>query len=398
MAAGPRGVGGGMAAGPRDTVGTAAMAGAGAQQLQTHFIGAGGLDLNSEPSSQRTVSQPADKYMMRWLRIALYTISAICGGTVASLLTRLYFEKGGTSKWVATIVQVVGFPLLLPYYFFSQSKSIATPHTKASLPLLVLVYVYLGLLIAGNAYLYSIGFEYLPVSTVSLISASQLAFNAFFSFFLNSQKFTPLIINSLVLLTISSLLLVANNVDERPSGVSRGKYILGLICTILGTATYGLSLASQQLVFRKVLKSESLKAVMDLIIYQSLVASVATSIGFFSSGDWKLLKNEMDTYALGNVSYVMTLAWTAIAWQVAIFGGVALVFELSALFANVIGGLGLPITPIAAMVVFHDKMNGVKGISMVLAIWGVISYAYQQYLDDQKSIAETKVESQVSEA
>ncbi|GMI93531.1 hypothetical protein like AT4G18220 [Hibiscus trionum] len=324
-----------------------------AQQLQIHFIGP---DSNSEPTTQRTMSQvqPAANYMMKWLRI--------CGGTVASLLTRLYFEKGGTSKWVATIVQLVAFPLLLPYYFisFSGHKSIATSlNSKASLPLLVLVYVYLGLLIAGNAYLYSVSFEYLPVSTVALISASQLAFNAFFSYFLNSQKFTPLIINSLLLLTIS----------------------------------YSVSYAPFW-----VLKSGSLKAVMDLIIYQSLVATVATSIGFFSAGDWKLLKNEMDRYALGSVSYVMTLVWTAFAWQVSIFGGVALVFELSALFANIIGGLGLPITPIAAMVVFHDKMNGVKGISMVLAIWGVISYAYQQYLDDHMLIAETKVQSEVSEA
>ena len=38
-----------------------------------------------------------------------------------------------------------------------------------------------------------------------------------------------------------------------------------------------------------------------------------------------------------------------------------------------------------AVLFFHDKMDGIKGISMVLAIWGVVSYVYQQYLDDTKS-------------
>ncbi|XVF27380.1 hypothetical protein REPUB_Repub14bG0102600 [Reevesia pubescens] len=344
--------------------------------------------------------------MSRWFRIALYTIFVLSGQTAASLLTRLYYDQGGTSKWVGSLIQVAGFPILLPYYFISLRK-LTTPDSTtnttiktepASVPLLVGVYVYLGLLLAGNAYLYSVGFEYLPVSTIALISSSQLAFNAFFSYFLNSQKFTPFIINSLLLLTISSVLLVANNRTERPPGVSNRKYIIGFICTILATGAYGLSLASQQLAFRKVIKRQSFKVVMDLVICQSLVASIVTLIGFFVSGDWKFLKTEMDGYELGKVSYIMTLIGTAIAWQVSIFAGVGLVFELSALFANVIAALGLPITPIAAIIVFHDKMSVIKGISMVLAIWGVISYVYQQYLDDPELNAGTKTRNEVSEA
>ncbi|KAK8618550.1 hypothetical protein V6N13_132538 [Hibiscus sabdariffa] len=66
----------------------------------------------------------------------------------------------------------------------------------------------------------------------------------------------------------------------------------------------------------------------------------------------------MDVYALGSVSCVMTLVRTAIVWQVSIFGGVALVYKLS---ANIIREVGLSITPTAAVMVFHDKMNGEKG-------------------------------------
>ncbi|OMO87116.1 putative purine permease 9-like protein [Corchorus olitorius] len=45
-----------------------------------------------------------------------------------------------------------------------------------------------------------------------------------------------------------------------------------------------------------------------------------------------------------------------------------------------------------------DKMNYMKGISMGLAIWGVISYVYQQYLDDGKPNAENKNDNEVSNA
>lgn len=134
---------------------------------------------------------------------------------------------------------------------------------------------------------------------------------------------------------------------------------------------------------------------MDLIIYQSLVASIATLIAFFATGDWKGLKREMEGYELGKISYVMILLWTAIAWQIFGVGSVALIFNVSALFCNVISALGLRITPIMAMFVFR----GVKGISMVLAIWGFISYLYQHYLDNCRMNAENKIGStEASEA
>ncbi|KAL0010751.1 hypothetical protein SO802_005859 [Lithocarpus litseifolius] len=45
---------------------------------------------------------------------------------------------------------------------------------------------------------------------------------------------------------------------------------------------------------------------------------------------------------------------------------------------------------------FHDKIDGVKAISMVLAIWGFISYFYQHYLDDSESKAENRDVKEIS--
>lgn len=78
-------------------------------------------------------------------------------------------------------------------------------------------------------------------------------------------------------------------------------------------------------------------------------------------------------FKVGKVSYIMTLFWTAISWEVFALGAVGLIFEVSSPFCNVMTALGLPLVQILAVVIFRDKMDGVKVISMVLAIWGSVS-------------------------
>lgn len=67
------------------------------------------------------------------------------------------------------------------------------------------------------------------VSTFSILSASQLAFLAFFSSFLDGQKLTFPVINSLAL--TFSILLVSQNYSETSLKVSRQKQVLGFSCT-----------------------------------------------------------------------------------------------------------------------------------------------------------------------
>lgn len=339
-------------------------------------------------SSQSTIN--SQKRYYRWLCIALYTIFVLSGQAAATLLGRLYYEKGGKSTWMGSLVQLVGFVVLLPYYCIPEPKNPTRNNIPPKQPparMLALIYVSIGLLLALDCYLYSVGLLYLPVSTYSLICSSQLAFNAFFSFFLNSTKFTPYIINSLVLLTISSTLLVfqTGSADADSTEVSKGKYTIGFICTVAASALYGLILSLTQLAFRKVLKRETFRVIMDMIIYRSLVATCATLVGLFASGEWRGLKTEMDGYEMGKASYVLNLTWTAILWKLFSVGSVGLIFEVSSLFSNAIIVLGLPIVPILATIFFHDKMHGIKAISLVLAVWGFISYIYQQYLYDCKS-------------
>ncbi|KAH6790244.1 Drug/metabolite transporter superfamily protein [Perilla frutescens var. frutescens] len=330
---------------------------------------------NAESSSKRSG-------LKWWLQLSLYGFFIIAGQSVATLLGRLYFNSGGKSKWIATLVQVVGFPVLLPFQWCCfPSNNITNPLSMINL---ASVYPVLGILVAGDCMLYSIGLQYLPVTTYSLTCATQLGFISLFSYFINRHKFTPYIVNSLVLLTISSVLLAFQSGSGDSNKMSRRKYIIGFICTLGASAGAALLLSLTQLAFQKIIKRENIRAVIDMAVYQCLVASVAVVIGIFASGDWKKVRGEMEVYRSGKLSYIMNLVWTSVSWQVFAVGVVGLVFKVSSLFSNLIITLGLPVAPILAVVFLHDRLTGLKVVALLLAMWGSFSYIYQYYLDDLK--------------
>ncbi|XP_057742108.1 probable purine permease 11 isoform X1 [Arachis stenosperma] len=338
------------------------------------------------------------KRYRKWFCVSVYIIFLLAGQSAAVLLGRLYFDKGGNSKWMSTFVQSAGFPVLLPLLFYFSSSSPQSKsnnnnkdsfkNTKPKVSSLVLLYIGFGLLLTGDNLMYSYGLLYLPVSTYSLLCATQLAFNALFSYFLNSQKFTAFIFNSIVLLTISASLLAINSDSSESSGIPRGKYIIGFLCTVFASAVFSLYLSLMQLSFDKVIKRKTFSSILGMQIYPSFVATSGCVMGLFASGEWKTLHNEMQSYQKGSVSYIMTLVWIAVTWQVFSIGMIGLILEVSSLFSNLISTLSLPIVPVLAVFFFHDKFSGVKAVALLLAIWGFISYIYQHYLDDQKAKAD----------
>ncbi|KAE8665436.1 putative purine permease 11 [Hibiscus syriacus] len=326
------------------------------------------------------------KHWQWWALVAINFFFLIAGQAAAVLLGRFYYDQGGNSKWMATLVQTAGFPVLfIPLFFLRPSPEASTSSTWPPIRILALVYFVLGAVVAGDNMLYSVGLLYLSASTYSLICATQLAFNAVFSYFLNSQKFTALILNSVVILSLSAALIAVDDDSEGPSGVSKKKFLIGFLATLGASALYSLLLSLMQLSFQKVLKKETFSVVLEMQIYTSVVASCVSVVGLFASGEWKSLQHEMHGFDAGRVSYVLTLVWTAVTWQVCAVGVVGLIFLVTSLFSNVISTLSLAVTPLAALVVFHDKMNGVKVVAVLLALCGFASYIYQNYLDDTKA-------------
>ncbi|KAI3916379.1 hypothetical protein MKW92_028985 [Papaver armeniacum] len=327
-----------------------------------------------------------------WFRVTIYALFDVAGQTVATVLGRLYYQKGGSSKWMGSFVQSAGYPVLfIPlivvklYSPQPTSFTTATNKNSPSVFTLALLYLSLGLLMAGIQILYSYGMVSLPVSTYALVCGTQLVFTAVFSFFLNSQKLTPFIVNTVVLLTMSVALLAINTDSPVSTTISKDTYIIGFLCTLAASAGTALFLSLTQLSFQKVIKRETIDAVLEMTIYASLFATFACLVGIFASGEWKGLKKEMSEYGDGPVYYVMTLVGIAVFWQVYSVGIFGLVFEASPLFCNVVNTVGLPVVPIFGVMFFHDKFNGVKLVSMLLSCWGFVSYMYQHYIDQQRN-------------
>ncbi|KAJ6344537.1 hypothetical protein OIU76_006125 [Salix suchowensis] len=256
-----------------------------------------------------------------WLLVAINIFFLVAGQSAAVLLGRFYYDQGGNSKWMATVVQTAGFPILfIPLFLLpSDNDPLASSSSSPPIRTLALIYIVLGMIIAGG-----------------------------------------------------------------PSGVSRWKYFLGFLATLGASSIYSLLLSLMQLSFQKVLKKETFSVVLEMQIFTSIVATCVSVAGLFGSGEWKTLHGEMQSFGKGSVPYVLTLVWTAVTWQVCSVGVVGLIFVVSSLFSNVISTVALAVSPIAAVIVFHDKMNGVKIIAMLLAVWGFASFTYQNYIDDSK--------------
>ncbi|XP_026657505.2 probable purine permease 11 [Phoenix dactylifera] len=254
---------------------------------------------------------------------------------------------------------------LCPHQTNLASADLSFLRPTPSLARITLIYFSLGLMMACDDLMYSYGLSYLLVSTFSLICATQLAFHAISSYFLNWQKFTDLILNSVVLLTFSAALLVVSS-NSKYSDESEHNYALGFVLTMGASATFSLVLSLMQLTFQKVQKRKTFAVVLEMQIYGNTVVACVSVVGLLASGEWRSLKGEMEVYGSRRVSYVMTLVWIAVSWQVASVATVGLIFVVSSLFSNVISTLSLPVVPIFAVIFFHDKLDGVKVVAMLI--------------------------------
>ncbi|KAE8804237.1 hypothetical protein D1007_19811 [Hordeum vulgare] len=350
--------------------------------------GAEGVADNGTSPATAAPAPPSMSERVQWWAVVLVNIVLVLAGqSVANLLGRIYYDQGGGSLWIATVVQSCGTPLAIPLllYFRRRPKAATTAVTRPPLIKISAIYAGLGVLLAGDNLMYSYALLYLPLSTYSLICATQLSFNAVFSYFLNKQKFTALILNSVVLLTFSAALVgVSHGSDGTNSSVPAGKFPLGFALTLSASALFSLILSLNQLTFDKVLRSDTLYDVMEMQFWSNTAAAVVSVAGLFISGEWSALHGEMDGYRKGRLAYGMTLAWTAISWQLTTMGLMGLVAAVSSLFTNVISTVGLPLSPIIAVIFLGDRMDGVKVLAMLVAVWGFLSYIYQHYLDDAK--------------
>ncbi|KAJ4905980.1 putative purine permease 13 [Raphanus sativus] len=105
------------------------------------------------------------KRSQRWIFVFISIFFLILAQAVAVLLGRFYYDQGGNSKWISTLVQTVGFPILyLPLCLLPASSNTPSLSSSCSFKTLVWIYLSLGLSIGLDNLLYSYGLLLLSAS------------------------------------------------------------------------------------------------------------------------------------------------------------------------------------------------------------------------------------------
>ncbi|KAL6642372.1 hypothetical protein ACP70R_020553 [Stipagrostis hirtigluma subsp. patula] len=314
--------------------------------------------------SRRDVPAAAIRRPTRWwMATAADMLMLFCGATVATLLTRLYFDSGGNSKWMATLVQSGGAPLLVIPLLLTPPPSPEERRPAASK--MAAVYAGIGAMLSFDYLMYSYGLQYLPASTYALVSATQLAFNAVTSRLVNAQRFTALVANSVVVLTFSAALLAVGSAsDETSSKVPRGRYAAGFALTLAASAFNALILSLLELTFEKAIGARTARWVLRVQLDTNLAATAVSAAGLLASGEWRTVPGEMAAFRHGPARYALTLAGAAVGWQAGAVGMMRLIARVSSLFANMACTVALPLVPVFAAALFGDKMTGVKVVAI----------------------------------
>lgn len=324
------------------------------------------------------------KRVLLILNCVLFAIGN-CGGP---LIMRLYFVHGGKRVWLSSWLETGGWPIvLLPLIgtYFHRRATLG-PRTKLFYmkPPLFVASAVIGIITGFDDYLYAYGVARLPVSTSSLVIASQLAFTAGFALLLVKQKFTSYSINAVFLLTIGAGILALHTSSDRPKGESKKEYLAGFFMTVGAAALYGFVLPLVELTYKKAKQAVTYPLVMEIQMVMSVFATLFCTVGMLINNDFKVIPREAREFGLGETKYYVVLLCSAIIWQGFFMGAVGVIFCGSSLLSAIVIAVLLPVTEILAVIFYKEKFQPEKGVSLALSLWGFLSYFYGERKHSKK--------------
>ncbi|PIN19291.1 putative UDP-galactose transporter [Handroanthus impetiginosus] len=320
-----------------------------------------------------------------------------CGGP---LILRLYFLHGGKRIWLSSWLQTGGWPIiLLPLLFSHGRRCRSTANAKPILmkPRVFFAAAVIGTVIGLDDYLFSYGYAKLPVSTSSLLVATQLAFTAAFAFLLVKQKFTAYSINAVVLLTVGAAVLGLHTSGDRPAGESSKEYWLGFFLTVAAAGVAGCSLPLIELMYKKTKQELTYTLAMEIQLVICFFATVFCTVGMIINNDFQAMSREANEFELGETKYYLVIVWSAIICQGFFFGVIGVIFYSSSLLSGIIIAVLLPATELLAVIFYHEKFQAEKGISLFLSLWGFISYFFGEIKHNKKNKEDLNDNEQTSE-
>ncbi|KAK7283416.1 hypothetical protein RIF29_12917 [Crotalaria pallida] len=312
------------------------------------------------------------------------------GTSGGPLIMRLYFLHGGHRVWLSSFLETAGFPIMLIPLAISyiRRRRATTTTTKAKMifirPPMFLAFAVIGLLTGLDDYIYAYGVARLPVSTSSLIIACQLAFTAVFAFLLVRQKFRAYSVNAIVLLTLGAGVLALHTNGDRPAGESTKQYVRGLVMTLAAAALYGFVLPLVELAYKKTDQAITYTLVLEIQLVMSMFATLFNIVGMVINNDFKVISREAKNFGLGEANYYVVLVGSAIIWQAFFLGAIGVIFCASSLLSGIIIAVMLPVTEVLGVIFYKEKFRAEKGLSLVLSLWGFVSYFYGEFKETKK--------------
>uniref|UniRef100_A0ACD5Y6C4 Uncharacterized protein n=1 Tax=Avena sativa TaxID=4498 RepID=A0ACD5Y6C4_AVESA len=346
-------------------------------------------DVSLRQKAFKMISSTMEAYHSKpvsfWSLLALSAGAMLTAFPASSLISRLYYNGGGQSKWILSWSAVAGWPipavLLLPSYLLLDGASPTWPPP----PRLCLWYVLLGFLSAVDNLMYAWAYAYLPASTASLVAASSLAFSAVFGRIIvkKNNRMGMATVNAIVVITAGVVIVALDSGSDRYPGITGKQYALGFVLDVAGSALHGLIFALSELVFVTYLaggsgvSSSRFHVVLEQQAAVSLCAFAFTSAGLAAFGEgFGAMRREVAAFTGGGgkAGYAMVLGWSAVTFQVGVLGATGVVYLGSTVLAGVLNAVRVPVTSVAAVICFHDPMSGFKILSLVITVWGFGSY------------------------
>ncbi|XP_031131190.1 purine permease 1-like [Ipomoea triloba] len=314
-----------------------------------------------------------------------------CGGP---LLTRLYFLHGGKRVWFSSWLQTVSFPVTfipLAAAYFNRRKT-QGPAAKLTFltPKIFLASAFIGLLLGIDGYMNAFGVSKLPVSTSSLLLATQLAFTAGFAFLLVRQRFTPFSVNAIVLLTTAAAVLAIGADGDKPAGESTKDYILGFVLTLLAAALYGFFLPLIEYTYKMGKEGMTYAFVLELQCVMSFFATAFCTVGMIVNKDFQAISSEARGFDFKEGTYYVVVICSAIVWQLLLLGMVGVSCYGSSLLSGILLATLLSVTEVLAVVFFKEKFGAEKGVSLALSLWGFTSYFYGEVKNNKTSTEDSQ--------